>query len=78
MREWLDLLGTDENSQPSVIIPPNTNPTWERNIQFWGVVIAAIAAFAALLAGIAPWIPILNPSSNQPSQSPSPSSTKNP
>jgi eukaryotic-like serine/threonine-protein kinase len=79
MREWLDLLGlNDENSQRLVIIPPNTNPTWERNIQFWGVVIAAIAAFAALLAGIAPWIPILNPSSNQPSQSPSPSSTKTP
>lgn len=81
MREWLDLLGlTGENSQPSVIILPTTNPTWERNIQFWGVVIAAIAAIGTLLSGIVGWIPIFHPSpsSNQPSQSPSPSSTKTP
>ncbi|MEH2263433.1 MAG: serine/threonine-protein kinase [Nostoc sp.] len=81
MREWLDSLGlTGEDSQHSVIVLPNTNSNWDKKIQFWGVLIAAIAAFAALLAGIAPWIPILNPSrsSNQPSQSPSPSSTKTP
>ncbi|MEH2285662.1 MAG: hypothetical protein V7K90_30840 [Nostoc sp.] len=41
MREWLHSLAlTGEHSQPSVIIPPTTNPTWQRNIQFWGVVIA--------------------------------------
>ncbi|WP_392531115.1 serine/threonine protein kinase [Nostoc sp. C117] len=81
MREWLDLLGlSGDNSQPSVIVPPNTNPTWERNIQFWGLVIAAIAAIGTLLSGIVGWIPIFHPSpsSNQPSQSPSSSSTKTP
>ncbi|MEH1783654.1 MAG: serine/threonine-protein kinase [Nostoc sp.] len=81
VREWLDSLGlTGENSQSSVIIPPNTKSNWERNIQFWGVVIAAIAAIGTLLSGIVGWIPIFHPSpsSNQPSQSPSPSSTKTP
>ncbi|WP_138504180.1 serine/threonine protein kinase [Nostoc sp. PA-18-2419] len=78
MREWLDSLGlTGENLQPSVIEPPKTNSNWERNIQFWGVVIAAIAVFVSLLAAIPSWIPIFNPS-NKPSQSPSPSSTKTP
>ncbi|MFN6500022.1 MAG: serine/threonine protein kinase [Nostoc sp. DedQUE01] len=81
MREWLDSLGlTVENSQPSVIVPSNTNSNWERNIQFWGVVIAAIAAIGTLLSGIVGWIPIFKSSSpsNPPSLSPSPSSTKTP
>lgn len=81
VREWLDSLGlTGENSQFPEIIPPNTKSNWERNIQFWGVVIAAIAAIGTLLSGIVGWIPILHPSpsSNQPSQSPSASSTKTP
>ncbi|MBG1269648.1 serine/threonine protein kinase [Nostoc sp. WHI] len=81
MREWLDSLGlTGENSQPSVIVPSNTNPNWERNIQFWGVVIAAIAAIGALLAGIAPWIPLIktSPSPSPTSVSPSPPSSKTP
>jgi hypothetical protein len=81
MWEWLDSLGlTVENSQPSVIVPSNTNSNWERNIQFWGVVIAAIGVFIALLAAIPSWIPIFHPSpsSNQPSQSPNPSSSKTP
>ncbi|MEH2299977.1 MAG: serine/threonine-protein kinase [Nostoc sp.] len=81
MQEWLDSLGlTGQNSQPSVIVPPNNNSNWERKIQFWGVVIAAIAAIGTLLSGIVGWIPVFHPSpsSNQPSQSPSPSSTKTP
>jgi eukaryotic-like serine/threonine-protein kinase len=57
MREWLDSLGltAEKNSQPSVFVPSNTKSNWERKIQFWGVVIAAIAAAVeTVLAGIAP------------------------
>ncbi|ACC82658.1 serine/threonine protein kinase [Nostoc punctiforme] len=78
MREWLDSLGlTGETPQPVLNVSSNTNPNWERRIQVWGVVIAAIAAFVSLLAAIPSWIPIFNPS-NQPSKFPSPSSTKTP
>ncbi|MEH2307878.1 serine/threonine protein kinase [Nostoc sp.] len=78
MREWLDSLGlTGETPEPVSTVSSNTNSNWERNIQFWGVVIAAIAVFVSLLAAIPSWIPIFNPS-NQPSQSPSSSSTKTP
>lgn len=62
IREWLDSLGlAGENLQPSVIVPPNTKSNWERKIQFWGVVIAAIAAIGTLLSGIVGWIPIFQP-----------------
>ncbi|WP_228013415.1 hypothetical protein [Nostoc edaphicum] len=84
MREWLDSLGlTGETPQPVSTVSFNTNSNWERKIQVWGVVIAAIAAIGGILAGMgamAGWIPYFNspPSSNPPSLSPSPSSTKTP
>ncbi|WP_448269789.1 serine/threonine protein kinase [Nostoc sp. DSM 114159] len=81
MREWLDSLGlTGENLQPSVIEPSKTNSSWERNIQFWGVVIAAIAALGGLLAGVGAVMDKLKspPSNSPPSVSPSPSSSKTP
>ncbi|MDZ8029593.1 serine/threonine-protein kinase [Nostoc sp. DedSLP04] len=79
MREWLDSLGlTGENLQPSVIEPSKTNSNWERNIQFWGVVIAAIAALGGLLAGVGAVMDKLKPPApnSPPSVSPSPSSSK--
>ena len=73
VQEWLDSLGLIENETP-----PNTNQpiwNWDKKIQFWGVVIAGIAAFAALLQGMGAIIPILtNPST----QSPSPTATNKP
>ncbi|BAY35820.1 serine/threonine protein kinase [Nostoc sp. NIES-2111] len=65
MREWLDLLGL---TQPETTVTSNTKSNWERNIQIWGVIIAAIAAIGTLLSGIVGWIPILKTS---PSPSPS-------
>ncbi|WP_425526002.1 serine/threonine protein kinase [Halotia branconii] len=75
MREWLDLLGlTAETPQLVTTIPPQPSPI------NWTNVIAAIAAFGGLLAGIgamAGWFN-LSPSHSPPSVSPSPSSTKTP
>jgi serine/threonine protein kinase len=77
MREWLDLLGLN---QPEATVTSNTKPNWERNIQIWGIIIAAIAAFAALLAAIPPWSSIINPppSPSPSSVSPSPPSSQTP
>lgn len=63
MREWLDLL-----TQPETTVTSNTKSNWERNIQIWGIIVAAIAAIGTLLSGIVGWIPIFKPS---PSPSPS-------
>lgn len=81
MREWLDSLGlTGETPQPELTVISNTKSNWERNIQFWGVVIAAIAAIGTLLAGMGAVMDKLK--SSQPSSpasvSPSPSSSKTP
>ncbi|WP_445637782.1 serine/threonine-protein kinase [Nostoc sp. DSM 114161] len=81
MREWLDLLGlTAETPQPVPTVSSNTNSNWDKKIQFWTVVIAAIGVFIALLAAIPSWIPFIkpSPSSSPPSLSPSPSSSKTP
>ncbi|MDZ8064864.1 MAG: serine/threonine-protein kinase [Nostoc sp. DedQUE08] len=81
MREWLDSLGlTGETSQPVATVSSNTNSNWDKKIQFWTVVIAAIGVFIALLAAIPSWIPIFkpSPSSSPPSLSPTPSSSKIP
>ncbi len=78
MREWLDSLRlTGETPQPVPTVSSNTNSNWNKKIQFWTVVIAAIAAIGTLLSGIVGWIPIFKPSS-PPSLSPSPSSSKTP
>ena len=70
MQEWLDSLGLiKEPSQPKF------NWNWDKKIQFWGVVIAGIAAFAALLQGMGAIIPILT---NSPTPSPSPTATNKP
>jgi eukaryotic-like serine/threonine-protein kinase len=81
MREWLDSLGLrGETPQPVSTVSSNTNSNWERKIQVWGVVIAAIAALGGLLAGVGAVMDKLksSPSSSPPSVSPSPSSTKTP
>lgn len=80
MREWLDSLGLTETSQPKPTVPPKTKPSWERNIQLWGVVIAAIAAIGTLLAGMGAVMDKLKPSppSSPASVYPSPSSSKTP
>ncbi len=81
MREWLDSLGlTGETPQPGSIVSSSTNSNWERNIQFWGVVIAAIAAIGGLLAGVGAVMDKLklSPPSSPTSISPSPSSSKTP
>jgi eukaryotic-like serine/threonine-protein kinase len=70
VQEWLDSLGLiKEPSQPKF------NWNWDKKIQFWGVVIAGIAAFAALLQGMGAIIPILT---NSPTPSPSPTATNKP
>ncbi|WP_341524732.1 serine/threonine-protein kinase [Nostoc sp. UHCC 0302] len=78
MREWLDSLGlTGEAPIPVSTLPSKPNSNWDKKIQFWTVVIAAIAALGALLAGIAPFLNQSPPPS--PSLiSPSPSSSKTP
>ncbi|MFN6469453.1 MAG: serine/threonine protein kinase [Nostoc sp. SerVER01] len=81
MREWLDLLGlTAETPQPVTTVSSNTNSNWDKKIQFWTVVIAAIAALGGLLAGVGAVMDKLkSPASNSPpSVSPSPSSSKTP
>lgn len=77
MREWLDLLGL---TQPETTVTSNTRSNWERNMQIWGIIIAAIAAIGTLLSGIVGWIPIFKPSpSPSPSSvSPSPQSSQTP
>ncbi|BAT56426.1 Serine/Threonine protein kinase [Nostoc sp. NIES-3756] len=65
MREWLDLLCLN---QPETTVTSNAKSNWERNIQIWGIIVAAIAAIGTLLSGIVGWIPILKTS---PSPSPS-------
>ena len=80
MREWLDSLGLTGETPMPASIPSKPNSNWDKKIQFWTVIIAAITAIGTLLSGIVGWIPIFHPSpsSNQPSQSPSPSSIKTP
>jgi serine/threonine protein kinase len=70
VQEWLDSLGLIK--QPS---QPKSIWNWDKKIQFWGVVIAGIAAFAALLQGMGAIIPILT---NSPTPSPSPTATNKP
>jgi len=69
VKQWLDSLGLiKQPSQPNIW-------NWDKKIQFWGVVIAGIAAFAALLQGMGAIISIVNNSSTQ---SPSPTATNKP
>jgi hypothetical protein len=67
VQEWLDSLGLIKEATK-----PKSIWNWDKKIQFWGVVIAGIAAFAALLQGMGAIIPIL------PKQPPSPTATNNP
>ncbi|MDZ8023198.1 MAG: serine/threonine-protein kinase [Nostoc sp. DedQUE11] len=81
MREWLDLLGlTAETPQPVTTVSSNTNSNWDKKIQLWTLVIAAITALGGLLAGVGAVMDKLkSPASNSPpSVSPSPSSSKTP
>ncbi|TAF03682.1 MAG: serine/threonine protein kinase [Nostocales cyanobacterium] len=70
VKQWIDSLGATEKATKD---KPTWN--WDKKIQFWGVVIAAIAAFAALLQGMSALIPIWT---NPPTQSPNSTSTKTP
>lgn len=79
MREWLDLLEfTGETSKTETPVPLKS----ESNINWVAVTAIAtlIAAIGTLLSGMVGWIPIFkpSPSSNPPSLSPSPSSSKTP
>ncbi|MBH8571964.1 serine/threonine protein kinase [Nostocaceae cyanobacterium CENA369] len=79
MREWLDSLElTGETSKTETPVPPKS----ESNINWVAVTAIAtlIAAIGTLLSGMVGWIPIFkpSPSSNPPSLSPSPSSSKTP
>ncbi|MEH2332045.1 serine/threonine protein kinase [Nostoc sp.] len=80
MREWLDSLGLTGKTPIPASIPSKPNSNWDKKIQFWGVVIAAIAALGGLLAGVGAVMDKLkSPTSNSPSSvSPSPSSSKTP
>jgi len=70
VQEWLDSLGLIEEATK-----PKSIWNWDKKIQFWGVVIAGIAAFAALLQGMGAIIPILT---NSPTPSPTSLPTNKP
>ena len=55
VKQWIDSLGAVEETTK-----PKFNWNWDKKIQFWGVVIAGIAAFAALLQGMGAIIPIFD------------------
>ncbi|MEH2145555.1 MAG: serine/threonine-protein kinase [Nostoc sp.] len=80
MREWLDSLGLTGKTPIPASIPSKPNSNWDKKIQFWTVIIAAIAALGGLLAGVGAVMDKLkSPSSNSPpSVSPNPSSSKTP
>ncbi|MEA5579120.1 serine/threonine-protein kinase [Anabaena sp. UHCC 0451] len=70
VKQWIDSLGTTTNTTKQ---KPSWN--WDKKMQFWGVVIAAIAAFATLLQSMGALMPILT---NSPTQKPNPISTNKP
>ncbi|MDF5738582.1 MULTISPECIES: serine/threonine protein kinase [unclassified Nostoc] len=80
MREWLDSLGLIGETPIPASIPSKPNSNWDKKIQFWTVIIAAIAALGGLLAGVGAVMDKLkSPSSTSPtSVSPSASSSKTP
>jgi hypothetical protein len=75
-------LGYDPNSDFNSEKKPKPilDWSWDKNIQFWTLVIAGIAAIGTLLSGIVGWIPIFksSPPTSTPSQSPSPTATNKP
>ena len=75
VKKWLDSLGGTEKKPKPIL-----DWSWDKNIQFWTLVIAGIAAIGTLLSGIVGWIPIFKPSppTSTPSQSPSPTATNKP
>ncbi|WP_325078624.1 serine/threonine protein kinase [Sphaerospermopsis aphanizomenoides] len=70
VKQWIDSLGVTEKE-------PEHKPiwNWDKKIQFWGVIIAGIAAFAALLQGMGAWIPIFTNPPSTPSPNPAPTKT---
>ena len=70
VQEWLKSLGV--NKEP---IQPKPPWTWDQKIQFWGLVMTGIIAFAALLQGTGAWLPFIP---KPPTQSPSPTATNKP
>ncbi|WP_413171336.1 serine/threonine protein kinase [Anabaena azotica] len=74
VKQWIDSLGSTAKATKQSNYK-KTSWNWEKKIQFWGVVMAAIAAFAALIQTMSPLISILNKS---PIQSPNPTSTNKP
>lgn len=72
--EWINSLKIPENSTETTPKPPFPW-NWDKKTQFWGLVIAGIGAFAALLQGIGALIPIFT---NQPTESPNPTPTNQP
>jgi eukaryotic-like serine/threonine-protein kinase len=70
VKQWIDSLGATEKQ-------PEHKPTWnwDKKIQFWTLIIGAIAAIGTLLSGIFPWIPSPKPSPPTSTSSPAPTSS---
>jgi serine/threonine protein kinase len=75
VKKWLDSLGGTEKKPKPIF-----DWSWDKNIQFWTLVIAGIAAIGTLLSGIVGWIPIFKPSppTSTPSLSPTSLPTNKP
>ncbi len=75
VQDWLDSLGLKNDSvSPNQSPNPRENRDSRRRIETWQLIIAAVAAIGALLAGIAPFVPIFQNRGNSGS-SPPPTST---
>ena len=75
VQDWLDSLGLKNDSvSPNQSPDPPENTDSRRRIETWQLIIAAVAAIGALLAGIAPFVPIFQNRGNSGS-SPPPTST---
>ena len=74
VKQWIDSLGATEKKPKPIF-----DWSWDKNIQFWTLVIAGIAAIGTLLSGIVGWIPFIKPSpTSTPSLSPTSVPTNKP